>query len=97
MPQAPRPLTHLVDDIDDLRARCAGLAETSFGLAMIFATLVLAAAMGGVWLRQPLLATSAAFALVAAAAFVILGDALARAAAQAPKVRVIAQGARRRD
>lgn len=88
MPYSSRPLSRLADDLDGMHARCATLADMSFGLSMIFAALVVVAAAGGLWLREPLLATSAGFAFAAAAAFVVMGDALSRAAAEVPRVRV---------
>jgi hypothetical protein len=84
------PLSHLASDLDALQARCALLADTSFGLSMIFGALAVVSAGGGVWLREPLLATSAGFALAATAAFAVLGEALTRACVRLPRVQAVA-------
>ncbi len=88
MSYASRPLTSLAEDLDGLHARCARISDMSFGLSLIFAALVVASVGGGLWLREPLLATSAGFALVATAAFGVVGQTLARAAEQAPRLRI---------
>jgi short subunit fatty acids transporter len=90
MSYTSRPLTSLADDLDGLNARCAKLADMSFGLSMLFGALVAVSAAGGLWLHEPLLATSAGFAMAASAAFGLSGQALSRAATQAPRIRVAA-------
>lgn len=94
MSYSSRPLTSLADELDGLHKRCAVLADMSFGLSLIFAALVAVTAAGGLWLREPLLATSAGFALAASAAFGLWGQSLARAAAQAPRIHAAVAASR---
>ena len=83
-----RPVKTLADDLDGLHAHCANLADTSFGLSMIFAALAVLSLAGGLWLHEPMMASSAGFALAAATAFGLGGRELARTTARAPRVRV---------
>ena len=94
MSYSSRPLKTLANDLDGLHARCADLADMSFGLSMIFAALVVLSVAGGLWLHEPLMASSAGFALAAATAFGLSGRELARAAARAPRIRPAAVNAR---
>ena len=99
MSYSSRPLTSLADDLGGLQARFARLADTSYGLSMIFGALAVVSAFGGIWLDQPLLATSAGFAIVAAAAFALWGHLLARACGTEWPMRAIplsSRGDRRR-
>jgi hypothetical protein len=89
MSYSSRPLLSLKDDLDGLQVRFARLADMSYGLAMIFGALALVSATGGVWLDQPLLATSSGFAIVATAAFGLWGYLLSRACAQRQHLRPI--------
>jgi hypothetical protein len=77
-----RRVAELIDDFDDLRAKCEKLGDRLTGLAILFAAAAALALGGGLWDRSPLFAVSSGFALAAAAAHAAL-----QASRSAPRVR----------